>query len=47
MYEGEFRGGLKAGMGKLQLANGDMYTGEFAKGLYHGKVIFFWDLLSK
>ena len=39
VYEGEFRTGLKHGMGKLQMVNGDMYTGEFAKGLYHGKVI--------
>ena len=37
-YEGDFKEGLKWGVGKLQWANEDLYTGEFYKGKPHGKV---------
>ena len=39
IYNGEFRNGYKEGMGKFQFFNGDVYTGEVFRNLYHGKVL--------
>jgi len=47
VYEGEFKNGQKCGMGKLQMANGDIYSGEFALGNPHGKVICYETMNTK
>lgn len=36
-YAGEHKGGLREGVGKLQLANGDKYSGNFHNNLQHGQ----------
>ena len=37
IFEGEFKEGVRTGIGKMQFANGDVYTGEYLNGKFHGK----------
>lgn len=41
-YAGEHKGGLREGIGKLQLANGDKYSGNFHNNLQHGRGVYTW-----
>ena len=41
-YAGEHKGGLREGIGKLQLANGDRYSGNFHSNLQAGRGMYTW-----
>ena len=43
VYEGEYKGGVRNGQGKMYFNTGEWYEGEFKNGKREGKGRFYWD----
>lgn len=41
-YEGQWKGGVFDGKGKIVWANGHTYEGDFKEGKYYGKGVYIW-----
>ena len=47
IYEGNFKDGLRSGLGKLSAPNGDVYDGMWENDQFHGQGTYVWSDGSK